>query len=387
MAELIKSRGGYSLTEISMVINKVKYIITEMFHGMTIDYDIERVTPIAAINILDRYDFFAKYQIRGGEQIDVTYQVGDSKLAYNHQMIVSVIKETSSDNSGARYYQLDLVDIDYPKMIAYYSLGSNGTITDQLKSFVSNHIKSKLPIELDETKWNMNFVFNSWSGNNIVDFLCSRAISKKSDGVGYRFYKTPFKYVLSNIVDTLKEKEVMTFIAKTDTDQFSLSHIMYDEFKIESNGDFIEMNNLGYSSKLSMFDPFSKKYIPGQVKTNDTGRQTVNENITPNTTRLFRYSYGNAVPGFDNTHLDDIIQGRYIIDKTFNDLVISIKVPGNNANVIGKCVTLKTLSVKVNKDGKKEDEPFLDGRYVISKCIHMLGDTFFQRLYLKRLHK
>jgi hypothetical protein len=228
----------------------------------------------------------------------------------------------------------------------------------------------------------MKFVFNADTGYKIIDFLETRCLSEKNNSV-FRFFETFNGYKLVSLKESYDSNPVRTFIGRIETETNTLNYLVYDDFKILSQGNHNNMIELGgYGSLMSTFDVFNKKHTPNkELKPEKT---VIDKSYTTESSKLFRLSYNDPTSIMKSDHIDDITQIRLKQEALINNTVISIRVPGISDNVPGNCVAVNVYGVGRQLKGEKDEEASLSGKYVITRVDNSFGEQWMQTLTLKR---
>jgi len=386
MSELIKDRGQWSLQEMDITVfennKEVTFSIIELNQGFSLSYDVDATTVSGQINIIDRLDVIKKYKINGGQTISVKFAAGDDKPVKINLLIYKVTPLPDSSHDSRRY-TFNVTAADHTKFKQSYTISLDGTIDQQIEKLLKNAIQTKLKFEaVHKPKWPMKFVFNADTGYKIIDFLETRCLSEKNNSV-FRFFETFNGYKLVSLKESYDINPVRTFIGRIETETNTLNYLVYDDFKILSQGNHNNMIELGgYGSLMSTFDVFNKKHTPNkELKPEKT---VIDKSYTTESSKLFRLSYNDPTSIMKSDHIDDITQIRLKQEALINNTVISIRVPGISDNVPGNCVAVNVYGVSRRLKGEKDEEASLSGKYVITRVDNSFGEQWMQTLTLKR---
>jgi hypothetical protein len=386
MSELIKDRGQWSLQEMDITVfennKEVTFSIIELNQGFSLSYDVDVTTVGGQINIIDRLDVIKKYKINGGQTISLKFAAGDDKPVKINLLIYKVTPNTDS-SYDARRYVFNVTTPDHTKFKQSHSISLDGTIDQQLEKLLKNSIQSKLKFEVvHKPKWPMKFVFNAESGYKIIDFLETRSLSEKNNSV-FRFFETFDGYKLVSLKEAYDSQPFRSFIGRIETETNTLNYLVYDDFKILSQGNHNSMiDKGGYGSMMSTFDVFNKKHTPNKELKPETA--VIDKSYTTDASKLFRLSYNDPSSIMKSDHIDDITPIRLKQEALINNTVISIRVPGVSDNIPGRCVAVNVYGVGRQLKGEKDEEASLSGKYVITRVDNSFGEQWMQTLTLKR---
>jgi hypothetical protein len=386
MSELIRDRGQWSLQEMNISVldndEEVTFSIIELNQGFMLAYDVENTTVDGQINIIDRYDVVKKYKISGGQTISIKLSAGDDKPVKLNLLVYKVTPSVES-SSDARRYSFSVTSVDHTNFNRSHSISLEGTIDSQIDKFLKNAIQTQSKFEaIHPPKWPMKFVFNAEKGYSIIEFLETRCLSEKNNSV-FRFFETFDGYKLVSLKEAYDDKPIKTFVGQIESETNTLSYLVYDNFKLISQGDHNEMmENGGYGSLMSTFDVFNKKHIPNKESKDKT--PVADKAYTTEVSKLFRLSYNDPTSTMKQDHVEDITPIRLKQEATINNTVISIRVPGMSDNIPGLCVGVTVYGVIRNISGGKNKENSLSGKYVITRVDNVFGEQWLQTLTLKR---
>jgi hypothetical protein len=387
MADIVQHRGKWTLLTFTMQTRKGLIQLAELQNGVTLHSGVHSPTISGTIKILDRADVLTKYDITGGEEIILEYQVSDDKKIKHKLMLTRISDEASETNESAKRYVLDVASADYPKFLEQYAMSFTGLVSGMIDRFFKTKIASHKKLDVKSTtQWPMHFVTNMWTGFNTVDFLASRAYSTNGHS-GFHFYETWESYEFANLADEFEKPPVATFIKKEETNPNNLTYSVYDQIKVLQLGSYDDMINSGYSSTAHFYDHMNKSYIPKKVESHPFDRQTINSKTTPQTSQYLRFNYNKSHPKMTQPHLKDILQKRNIEQGTFEDVRIEIRVHGHSVNKPGMPVVLKHLDVEREEKGDRNNLDPIQGKYIIETIIDTLGDEWIQTLTLKKFKK
>lgn len=388
MAEIIKNRGNFTILTYEMETRNGIVKLKELKESTEIVSSIDDVCLYGKVTILDRGDVITRYQVTGGETITLVYQVSDD-TPIKHKFIVQRISDESKDsNEAAKRYSLEFISEDHPKFMEQYAISMKGLTTSCTSDFFYNKIQSAKKLELGSpSKWNMHFVTQNWTGYNVVDFLMTRAMNGAGNS-GYHFYETWEKFHFKNMVEEFNKAPVTKYIKKEETIPFDLTYKVYDEYNFVQLGHYDAMLNAGYSNTASFFDPFHKKYTPKKDETHPFDRQTINKKTTTTSSKHLRYNYVKPHPNMPDPHIIDMVQKRVIENGTLDDVVITIRVPGQSKVIPGVPIELTTKEVeRANMFGVRDNLSPLIGKYLVTSVTDILADEYHQLLTLKRFKK
>jgi hypothetical protein len=376
----VKFRGEWRLIRMEMTSNTLSYLdLVPLQQSFDLTFDVDNTLVRGNIHLLDRINALSLYKIRGGETIELEFSAMDES-EYNIELVVTAVN-VSEVSPGLRKYTLAVESVYLQQFLKHYSCGLQGTISSQVRSFVTQIMGINQPIETHDTNWQMNFTVNGWTGFNTIEFLESRSMSKTTNG-GFRFFQVADGFKFISVADRLDERPIRTFTKHEEIDAFSVNIYTFDDIKIEKAGSFVDMIDGGYRSTLYTFDPFKKSYATFKHSTtNVIDEPYVVEDIS----KFFRYSYSESHPTMPTPRIIESFSKRKEIDQLFDDFVISIRVPGSIDNQPGDIIELFAAEGSRGNNGERSSDEYVSGKYMISRVACLLGENFMQRLTLKRL--
>lgn len=376
----VKFRGEWRLIRMEMVTNNLSFLdLLPLQQSFDLSFDVDNTIVRGNINILDRINAYSLYKIRGGETIELGFAATDES-EYNIQLIVTTVN-VSEVSPGVRKYTLAVESIYLQQFLKHYTCGLQGTISNQVRSFVTQIMDINEPIETQDTNWQMNFTVNGWTGFSTIEFLESRSMSKTANG-GFKFFQVANGFKFISVADKLNEKPIRTFTKFEEIEAHSVNPYSYDDITVQSGGNFLNMIDGGYRSVLYTYDPFKKSY---ETFNHSTTNITDEPDVLPDVSRFFRYSYSNSHEAMETPRIAESFSKRKEIDQLFDDLVVTIRVPGSIDNQPGDTIELVVSEGTRGNKGGRDIDSYLSGKYIISRVTCNCGETFMQRLTLKRI--
>jgi hypothetical protein len=231
----------------------------------------------------------------------------------------------------------------------------------------------------------MHFVFNSWTGYDIVDFLQSRALNVQG-GPGFKFFETWDKYYFISHIDYLLNKKPEFLLKKSVNNNDVIGFTMYENLSVPVICDYDSMIlDLGYSSTGYYLDPFNKKYVKDYVVDNPwEGAQTINEKTTPATNKMFRFEYNKNHPNMNDAHVKDMVQTRMLNETTMINNKITMSLAGHSKMKPGVTVVVNAKASDMKKD-EHTDLRDIEGTWLVTSVTDIIADQWKQNITVQRL--
>ena len=141
----------------------------------------------------------------------------------------------------------------------------NGKISQSVKDILTQNLKTKKELFIDETSNNFNFIGNKRKPLYMINWLSKKSIpkkdGKKGETAGYLFYETSEGYHFKSI-DSLfaqKQEKSFGFFGQAETPAGYDGNII--KFSPDNRFDAAQKLRSGvYNTKIILFDPFNCQY-------------------------------------------------------------------------------------------------------------------------------
>jgi len=370
--------------------------------------------------------------LKGGERVDFKItnpnplvqpdnNDGDGLLTVQQGMYINRIRDISN-NSQKDLFALDLVPSEFinnekTRVIGRY----DGSISDHVSDIVSNVLGTSLPVTVNKTAFNYNFIGNDRKPFYICTWLASKAVPEGNDGdgkplsnggAGYLFYQTRDSFQF-RAIDRLLSKDSTDTISKEKVKRYIYNNtgsavpIEVDEFDgnilnyaFTRSTDVSKDLSLGsYNNRSIFFDPFSMNYKVKNFKFDDQSINYTNklrnipevENITNGPTRLMSHVLDTGTMPAGTTSdaqlkkwKDDITDPNYDAENImvqsvmrYNQLFslqLNITLPGDFSIKAGDRIECKFADLTHDDDANNQ----LSGIYMVASVCHRVTsqDTF-----------
>lgn len=272
----------------------------------------------------------------------------------------------------------------------------DGKISDiAAKVLVSDGLKTKKQINIEETKNKTKLISNFWDPIRCMNELCERAISK-TNSPSYMFFENRTGYNFKSIDSLLTQKTYANFIkdnysrkeegtltgsVKNPTEDFKRIididvPLLYDYIDDAKSGQL--------KSRMITYDLVTKKYAVKDysVKTDPKPFTLLNKSYpysryaiaNPSAKTIVVPKYYGVFDGYSDVGSSAIVQRRMSFFKNLEKHKIEIEVIGRTDYTVGLIVDLELPKIaQITKDEKEKRDMMLSGRYLVSAITHYIN--------------
>ena len=289
----------------------------------------------------------------------------------------------------------------------------NGNISDNIEKIFKDRLKTKKPLDIEQSANRYNFIGNGRKPFYMLNLLSKQGVPQESDGssAGFLFYETSTGYNFKSIEGLFKQDKKKSYIFNNSTDAQAIP-AGYDGKVLEHQSDSSinvqsKMNMGAYKTKIVLFDSYNCKYevieqtaedvkenveLAGQDLPKFNSKFDSNEKDYTRTT-LYLVDSGTLPDGDTQAQIDGSTKPNFEAVRTLNQSIrrynqlfsgmMEITIAGDFSLHAGDVIFVDIFSVQAEKDDTLNRES--GGLYIIADLCHFLdADATYTKLNLAR---
>ena len=347
--------------------------------------------------------------LKGGERVD--FRINDAKndnevgkIEIKEGMYINRIRDVS--NSTLKdIFALDLVPKEYFSNEKTRVTGRyDGKISDHVDTIVKKVLRSTLPLQVDSTSINYNFIGNDRKPFYVCTLLASKSVPENTDDggtAGFLFYQTKKSFQFRSVDKLLEQQPTKKYIYNnTNVDSYQADDSI-KTFTFNRTVDIGKEMAIGsYNNRSIFFDPIAMNYKVQEYNFEDQDASSPGrernipdvEDVTNSPTRLMCHilDIGTLPSGVNSddelkTWKSDPSNPTFNAPKImvqsimrYNQLFsvqLNVVIPGDFSISAGDTVECKFFGL--NSESNEEDKQ-LSGIYMVASICHKMtsNDTF-----------
>jgi len=386
----IRIPGEYQLTDVylSTPLHDQELSISALLIEINIYESIFKGVLSGSISLRDTSNLLSTFPICGYETIDMLFSCdnGNDTDWFHVFFRVYSVKNVVEITGSGKTYSLEFISVEY---IMNQELVVDRSFSSMTASDIVNTVWSDTlglldkPIKIEETRGLIDMISPFWHPIKLIDWLCSRSVSRDRKGANYVFFETfdGFNFVsLETLVADIDDEKIDTFIyGARDIDGVEAANTV-SEIQIDSNFDLIQNLALGmYSSTMVEHDIIKrsvKTYKFDYEKSFDSYEHLEDWSFLHEDVDEFKETYdskrflipqhyqlfgGSVVGSRDTSIRERTLQARVSQLQQINTYKITLKLPGNIRTRAGDVIYLYYPS----KGAEGAEDPLLSGHYLV----------------------
>lgn len=412
MAQVLRRENDFVLQKLTITAyTGDSYDITKLYTEFTYEENIFQATIHGSINLLDTIDLPTLLPIIGEETIEATFtrpEVGEPDqtellppIEFKARVYKMSPREVQGYSDKVQNYTLYFASEELFKSAQKkVNRGFKATkCSDIVQTIFDEYLKEEKEIEIEETKFEIDYVIANKSPILAIRELAARSISASTEGALFTFYEDRDKFYFKSIdslLDQTPEKEikyrVQNVLEKGDNHQDrTIEQDMESVQHYHHNSTFDVFEDLREgkaSSRLLTIDPIRKKF---QVKDFDLDQEFDNfkhlgtaKPFTQNAKILKAPEANFSLQFTQSEHERDPTQRAKMIEeyhlkrmsqkKQIQRQVTSVSLAGDPRYKAGQVIEfiLPELLGKVSKEYPQELDKYLQGNYLVVSSCHIV---------------
>ena len=291
----------------------------------------------------------------------------------------------------------------------------DGNITANVEKIFKDRLKTKKPLDLEDTSNEYSFLGNGRKPYYMLNLLSKQSIPEGGEdgSAGFLFFETADGYQFKSIDKLFDQPQKKSYVFNNSTD-VKQTPVGYDGKILDHQSDSSinvqsKMNIGAYKTKLVMFDPFNCKYVVDEktadeavekkkVKLAGKKLPKFNEKFSTPTKDYTRTTFmlldsGTLPAGATETQIKENQKDNFKAAQTLNQAIrrynqlfsgmMEITIAGDFSLHAGDVIFVDIFSVQAEKDDTVNRES--GGLYIIADLCHFVNaDGTYTKLNLAR---
>ena len=391
---------GFSAVELrtcritSPVSNKTAEI-SRLVKNLEIYQSLYDPTMVGTIDIDDPTGIVYDLPLLGEEFITIEFET-EGSAPFEKTFLVRAPHNIERDPSVQKQHiHLEIVSMEQLRGITtIVDKGYNShisTITEVLLKYV---LKTKRPVEVEQTRGSETLVIPSWTLWKTLEFLRQRAVSANycspyfffEDSIGFKFVSAEHlietKRAAGNILTITSEP--FNAGAGDGPGHVTIRNDQYlnaENFRMLAKGDTAAMiNGGGISSLTSVYDVLNKRVTKFENNFKDFGEQDIKQPLASKYNASHSSFLSNLIDKpvtrymlpLDSSNASEFMKNvgkRQMFNRHLGDTRIAFSIYGNSQLTVGDLINV--VMPRVSESGNDQQ---LDGLYLIGRLKHSLAD-------------
>lgn len=374
--------------------NGSKINVKNLLISASIYEDIDEPYLYGEFMIMDALDVAKDLPVVGNETLEISFKTPMRETTTKYKFkIYSMDSSYALPSNKAATYMLKGVSEEY-FLNANHRVETSykDKITNIINDILLNHLKTKKPVAIEDTRGLSEFIMPRITPFVAVDMLKPKAINKERFGGIFRFFENQNGIHFKSI-DKLIEEGLGTINSKVftheigtknnkSTDTYSFRNLIRMEF-IKKADNLNSITGGALSNSVKSFDMITKRVDTVDFKLKDSGDavktgQTKKSAVPYDVGTLIDNSntkHTMFVPT-DNTKGSDYLkqlQGyKRSLEIMFNNIIIRCMCYGDNILVAGDLITVNIPDLTAVDQSTAHLDKRYSGNYIITKLRHFI---------------
>lgn len=339
----------------------------------------------AEIEVIDYLDWLGKYQLQGGETVNINFTKPNGSTGNYNLALNSIHNVELHGAMKSKVYKLDCISMEVLSgQAGQIQKKYNSPISSIVSDILGTVFSPTLPLDIAATQGSRNMQIRNQRGSSAIEMLRKEAVSGGGGASNFLFFITQRAIHFKTIEDMIASGDVKIFKQEN-----TIGHSMFSDidtnilaWQVVQNMDAMNRVKAGLNDQVSTFNfltnQFKKSTTQGKAGGTNLGKNIITtaqsfQSLFSNMTRtIVRPTMASDNLGIPKSFMPDAIPDKTAGLAQMTEQLMRMTVIGDPILEAGRTVVCNVPEITSESNSMNPD-PQMSGRWLISKLEHHIG--------------